>query len=224
VGEEAQVLAHVRSILAWANRDHGATFDIERSAKDTLRYPFERVRSAVANVLLKRARGYPFVNPGAVLWDGITLEGYKLDEFSVACLDEVLARVGRSHPGGTPEKAPERATGGSAAAPGAIVPRFEPERRRRELLQELYRKLPEATRLSIDERAEALAREELGELASPRRVRLLQLDKKNELLAALPEASCDAGESQRGLQDSQISQFASERDEPEPNPLPAART
>jgi hypothetical protein len=100
----------------------------------------------------------------------------------------------------------------------------ESERRRRLVLQALYESLPASRRGEIDRRAEAMAREELGPSASDLRVRLLKVDKKNDLLAALPEAIVDAGESQTGPRDPQIPHFASARDEPEPNQLQATRT
>ncbi|MEZ0227376.1 MAG: hypothetical protein ACAI25_02045 [Planctomycetota bacterium] len=222
-GEEAQVLAHARSILEWANREHGARFDIAKVSRDTLLYPFERVRSAVANVLLKKARGYAIKNAGAVLWDGITLEGYKFEEFSVACFDEVLARLGRCRPGEPPDSRAARVVA-TLPAPPSPARAFEPERQRRALLQALYEKLPGEQREEIDRRAEILAREDLGPGASELRLGLLKVDKKNELLAALPDAIADAGESQTGRQESQISHIGSVRDETEPNQLPATRT
>src|SRR5262249_47322461 len=133
--EERAVLEKVREVLAWANRDFHASFDLERSTKDTLLYPFERVRAAVANVLLKRARGHRLANPGAVLWDGITLLGYKLDEFSVGPLDEVLSRLRGGPSSSTPAPPPP------ARLPPA--PPRDSERRRRLLLQAIYEKLPE---------------------------------------------------------------------------------
>lgn len=204
-GEEAKVFTHVRSILEWANREHRASFDVERSAKDTLRYPFERVRAAVANVLLKRARGYRFANAGAVLWEGITLEGYKLDEFSVACFDEVLARLARGRsgdphrgaPSGRPASLPR-----TAALPSPLP--FQSERQRRFLLQEAYQKLPESERCELDRRAEVMACEELGVMDSPLRRRFLQLDKRNELLAARMAGLVDAGAPETRPQDAQI--------------------
>jgi hypothetical protein len=125
-GEEEAVLSHARSILEWSNRDFGARFDVDRSLKDMLRYPFEHVRGAVSNVLLKKSRGYGFKNPGAVLWEGITLEGYKLDEFSVARFSEVLARI--------PSQASTRSVMPAFPSPPAR-PTFDDERRRRLLLQ-----------------------------------------------------------------------------------------
>jgi hypothetical protein len=218
-GEEASVLQHVRSILEWANKEHGATFDIAKSAKDTLRYPYERVRAAVANVLLKRARGYAFGNAGAVLWEGITLEGYKLEEFSVGPFDEVLARAGPDHrgaPAGRPDHRPPAAAASPPAPSASSAPlRFEPERQRRALLQALYEKLPLAARSALDAETEDLARRELGANPSAHRLALLKLDKRHELLAA---------RSQIGPQESQISSFASARDESEPNVSPEART
>jgi hypothetical protein len=221
-GEEASVLAHVRSILEWANREHGARFEVKKSSQDTLLYPFECVRSAVANVLLKRARGYRFENPGAVLWDGITLEGYKLDEFSVASLEEIEARLERAP---SPKKKP-----GALGAEMALKAKertplvFEPEKEKRALLQALYQKLPESERRALDERAEALAREDLGEAASPARVALRKLDKRNELLQARAAAQADAGVTQRAPRESQIPESASARDETEPNPHVPVRT
>jgi hypothetical protein len=200
-GEEAQVLSQVRSILTWANREHRASFPVEKSAQDTLLYPFERVRAAVANVLLKRARGYRFENAGAVLWDGITLEGYKLDEFSVASFEEVLARLGRTS-APSERKAPFPPP---QPRPAEARLEFEPERRRRELLQALYERLPTAERADLDRRAEVLAREELGE-TSTLRLGLRRLDKRNELLAARgdAEAIADANVSKTAPQESQI--------------------
>ncbi len=219
-GEEARVLAYVREILGWANREHRGTFDVERSAKDTLRYPFEQVRGAVSNVLLKKARGYRFANPGAVLWDGITLEGYKLDEFSAACLDEVLARLDAPRPDTRPDSPAPRVRStvpNRPVLPDPVLASFSSERRRRSLLQELYQSLSEPERRAIDERAESLAREELGDTVSPLRVRLLQLDKRNALLEARHQDLRNASESQTRPQESQISPFASARDETEPN-------
>jgi hypothetical protein len=217
----------VRSVLEWANREHRARFDVERSAKDTLRYPYETVRGAVANVLLKRARGYRFTNAGAVLWDGITLEGYKLEEFAAGPFDEVLARVGVSGlDGATSSDSATSATvesarsgsepaRGSARRPEAKLPaplstlpppplRFDRERRAKLELQAAYEALPEDERAVIDRRAEALAREELGEMVSPPRLRLLQLDKRNELLRGRVETGRDAMGREKDSDESQI--------------------
>jgi hypothetical protein len=207
--ENQAVFAQVEKILEESNRSFGASFDVSRSARDTLRYPFEHVRGAVANVLLKKARGYGFTNPGAVLWEGITLEGYKLEELSVGPFEDVLARVEKSSP--SPPALPK-------TPPPSRPLAFEPERKRRLLLQEVYERLPQEAREDLDRRAEALAREELGTLGSQLRLGLLKLDKRNELLLekqirlkVAPDAS-------------QISDFGSDRDETEPNLLPEPRT
>jgi hypothetical protein len=222
-GEEAQVLLEVKKILEWANREHGASFPIAKSARDTLLYPFERVRGAVANVLLKRARGYRFENPGAVLWDGITFEGYKLEEFSVASFAEVLARIRATRPKDETREPPK------TPPPQALE--FEEERKRRSTLQVLHDSLPESERQELDRRAEILAREELGEASSPRRLALRKLDKRNELLSALTfspptliSSRGDANVSETAPRESQIPHFASERDEPEPIALQTTRT
>jgi hypothetical protein len=211
--EEQVVCTHAREILSWSNEAFGARFDLERSAKDTLLYPFERVRGAVANVLLKKARNYRFGNPGAVLWDGITLEGYKLEEFSVGPFSEVLERVGKKAPPAVNSRLPERSTS-SRQAP------FEPERQRQLLLQAIYEKLPGDVRVGLDERALVLARRELGEASSSLRLGLLRLDKRNELLVA--EHGGAVGYGNPGG-DPQISGFASDRNETEPIGRGAAR-
>jgi len=209
-GEEQAVLTHVREILAWANRDFGATFDRERSSQDTLRYPFEHVRSAVSNVLLKKARGYRFTNPGAVLWDAITLEGYKLEEFSVGPFEEVLDRIGKSSGSAPCPKRPSRAPD---------LPRFEPERKRRQLLQTLYEQLPGDVREDLDRRAESLAREELGASGSTLGLGLVRVEKRNQLLVRE-----HASRNELTPEESQISVFGSDRNEPEPHGLVDAKT
>jgi hypothetical protein len=177
-GEEAQVFTHVRAILEWANRDFGASFDIERSAKDTLRYPYEDVRAAVANVLLKRARGYSFGNPGGVLWDAITLVGYRLEEFAVARFEEVLRRCEHALPAATKKASAEPKAG--------VMVVFANERRRREAVKAVYDGLPPETRRSLDERARALAerdlRERSGGLLGPEFVSLRVAAVRGELL------------------------------------------
>ncbi len=197
--EEKLVFLKAREILEWANQEHKASFPVARSLEDMLLYPFENVRAAVANVVLKRARGYRFQNPGAVLWDAITLEGYKLDEFSVGPFEEVLARAQAPAPA-KPAPVPPRSS--------EVLQRFEPERRRRELLQALYEKLPEEKRRELDLRALSLAQEELGARSSPLRLSLRRLDKRNELLE----------------RESQISRMGSGRDERETNVNAAARS
>jgi hypothetical protein len=173
------------------------------------------VRGAVSNVLLKKARGYRFQNPGAVLWDGISLEGYKLDEFSVARFDEVLARISAdaAFAFGSPRRIP---TGGTEpktkASPPQTVrslppPSFESERKRRLLLQEIYEKLPKDAREEVDERAQALAEEDLGKAGSQERLALRRLDHRNTLLEA---RLSDATEGRSGSEESQISVLASE--------------
>jgi hypothetical protein len=203
--EEEAVFSHARSILEWANRDFGARFDLERSSKDMLRYPFESVRGAVSNVLLKKSRGYRFQNPGAVLWDGISLEGYKLDEFSVARFDEVLARL----PAEPKTTLPPKTARPSSPPP----PSFESERKRRLLLQEIYERLPKDVREEVDKRAQALAEEDLGKAGSQERLALRRLDHRNILLEA---RLSDATDGRSGSEESQISILASERDESEP--------
>jgi hypothetical protein len=182
--EYARVLEHVRSILAWANEEHGADFDVERSSGDVRRYPFETVRAAVANVLLKRARGYRFVNPGAVLWDGITLEGYKLDEFSVARLDEVLAACRA--------RAPAAPVSRPVHAPTAPVPDFSTERRQREARRLAWESLSVEQRAALDVRAQDLARADLGPEASTARVSLRALDRRGELIESEHAAAFEA--------------------------------
>jgi hypothetical protein len=177
--EEQAVFARIQEILTCANQSFGAKFDVERSSKDALLYPFERVRGAVANVLLKRARGYRFTNPGAVLWDGMTLEGYKLEEFSAGPFSEVIERIERNPP---PTASPSRRTPEQRHASRPIS--HEVERDRGLYLQSVYEKLPNDTRKAIDDRAFALAREELGGAGSTLRLGLLRLDKRNELLLA----------------------------------------
>lgn len=205
--EERAVFVQVREILAWANQAFGARFDLERSSKDALLYPFERVRGAVANVLLKKARGYRFGNPGAVLWDGITLEGYKLEEFSVGPFTEVLERIGKKPltPLGLPGTAVKPLPSSHASD--------ELERRRGLLLQTVYEKLPDDARKSLDERALVLARNELGGAGSSLRLGLLRLEKRNELLLA---EHGDANGQRRSGDESQIPRFASDRNETEP--------
>jgi hypothetical protein len=202
--EEKAVFTHAREILSWANQAFGARFDLERSTKDTLLYPFEYVRGAVANVLLKKARGYRFTNPGAVLWDSITLEGYKLDEFSVGPFADVLERVERRpKPLPSPTRVPTEPATSSQNG-------FELERKRGLLLQAIYEKLPDDARTGLDERALALARRELGESSSSLRLGLLRLDKRNELLLA--EHGDAMGPGKTG-DESQILGFASGRNE-----------
>lgn len=156
--EKREVGSEVAAILERANRDFGATFDVERSRRDTLLYPYEVVRGAVANVLLKEARGYRFTNPGAVLWDAITLPSYRLEEFAVANLEEVR----------------ERCRGAWADRPAAASPPVPPpsppgetrdadrgegerERKRAEALRALFASLPEAEQQEIDRRAREVA-------------------------------------------------------------------
>ena len=207
--ETRSVFCHVEKILEESNRSFGASFEVARSARDTLRYPFEHVRSAVATVLLKKARGYSFTNPGAVLWEAITLEGYKLEEFSVAPFEEVLERIRKISP--PPPPSPR-----NPPPPRPLA--FEPERKRRLLLQEVYERLPKEARQDLDRRAEALALKELGASGSVLRLGLLKLDKRNELLQeeqvrlnAAPPAP-------------QISDLGSDRNETEPIRLREPRT
>ncbi len=207
--ETEAVFAHVERILEESNRSFGASFDVARSTRDTLRYPFEHVRGAVANVLLKKAQGYSFTNPGAVLWDGITLEGYKLAEFAVGPFQEVLARVGKSPP--PPPPSPK-----SPPPPRALA--FEPERKRRLVLQAVYERLPKEAREDLDRRAEVLAREALGTSGSTLRLGLLKLDKRNELLQE------EQARLKVAPEESQISDFGSDRNEPEPIRLREPRT
>lgn len=148
-GEEARTLGHVRAILAWANEGFGASFDVARSARDARRYPYEVVRAAVANVLLKKARGYRFTNPGAVLWDAITLPAYKLEEFAVARLDEV-ERLCAERPGDPPS---------AVATPRPPTPRrppSEPERARQEARRAVFASLTESARRDLEAAAECL--------------------------------------------------------------------
>src|SRR5581483_2263952 len=107
---------------------------------------------------------------------------------------------------------PRPSTGKPPSPPG-----FEAERRRRELLHELYRRLPESERTALDQRAEALAREELGPVDAPLRLRLLAVDKRNELLGARPDAPSaaisGAREPETNHRESQIPDSGSVRDE-----------
>ncbi|HZV03061.1 MAG TPA: hypothetical protein VFF73_40515 [Planctomycetota bacterium] len=218
--EEESVLAHARTILEWSNRDFHAHFEVERSLRDMLRYPFEQVRGAVSNVLLKKSRGYLFKkNPGAVLWEGITLEGYKLEEYSVARFSEVLSRLS-----GTP-CAPLR----GAPPPSPAPPRFafSEERKRRALLQAIYEKLPLDARQDLDRRAQALAEQELGEKGSPERLALRSLDHRNALLEDGSRGTSPPPHAMGacpGSEESQNSAIGPVRDETEPNVLPVSRT
>jgi hypothetical protein len=186
---EARLVAEkVRAILTWANQDFGASFDIDRSSRDTFRYPFLVVRAAVANVLLKRARGYRFENPGAVLWEAITLEGYKLDEFSVARFDEVLARCGEARPMEEVRAPPAPPPPSPPSPQKENAATFERERKRREELQALYESLPEETRHELDARALALAQKSsasAGSSISSTILSLRTLSRRNELLERL---------------------------------------
>jgi hypothetical protein len=221
--EEESVLAHARSILEWSNKDFHAHFEVERSLRDMLRYPFEQVRGAVSNVLLKMSRGYQFKkNPGAVLWEGITLEGYKLEEFSAARFSEVLTRLSGTqcaHLRGAPPPPP---------APPRFA--FSEERKRRALLQSIYEKLPEEARQDLDRRAQALAEQELGEKGSPERLALRSLDHRNALLedgsrgTSPPASPHDAMGARSAPEESQNPAFGPARDETEPNGLPVSRT
>ena len=205
--ETGEVFARLTGILAWANAEFGATFPVERSAKDACRYAFPVVRAAVANVLLKRARGYRFENPGAVLWEGITLEGYRLEEFAVGPFAATLERAGEPAPALKPQAL--------AALPETLPPKpssFEAERRRRETLQAVYERLPEAKRHEIDERAEELSRQGSKVADTPLEVSiraLRVLSRRNELLEELVGA---AGEREA----TQVWESESARDEPEP--------
>ena len=205
--ETKEVFARLTAILTWANSEFGASFPVERSAKDACRYAFPFVRAAVANVLLKRARGYRFENPGAVLWEGITLEGYRLEEFSAGPFAEALERAGEPVPHLKPQAL--------EALPAAAPPKpssFEAERRRRETLQALYERLSEAKRREIDERAEELSRQgaKVGDSPLEVSIRALRvLSRRNELLEELDLAS--------GPGDvTQVWESESARDEPEP--------
>jgi hypothetical protein len=204
--ETSEVFARLTGILTWANAEFGASFPVERSAKDACRYAFPFVRAAVANVLLKRARGYRFENPGAVLWEGITLEGYRLEEFSVGPFAAVLERVG--------EPVPElkRETREALPVAGPSEPSsFEAERRRRETLQAFYEQLPPSKRHEIDERAEELSQQGSKVSDSPFEVSiraLRVLSRRNELLEALVGVA-GSGEA------TQVWESESGRDEPE---------
>jgi hypothetical protein len=149
-GPEAKAtFERVRETLLWANSSFKGTFDVERSSRDTQKYPYEVVRAALSNVLLKKARGYPFESPGAVLWEGITLEDYRLDEFSVASLDEVLRRCDEIAPRAPP-------------APPPLTKKplpIDAERHRLEALQKIYEGLGECERVEIDRRAKARAQD-----------------------------------------------------------------
>jgi hypothetical protein len=151
--EKRETFAQAGAVLELANREFGARFEVERSRRDTLLYPYEVVRGAVANVLLKKARGYRFENPGAVLWDAITLPGYRLEEFAVANMEEVLKRCAGAWapPAPTPEPPPE--------PPPSERPAVEPERRRAEARRALYERLAPEVREELDRRARELARE-----------------------------------------------------------------
>ena len=159
------------AILERANREFSATFDVERSRRDTLLYPYEVVRSAVANVLLKEARGYRFENPGAVLWDGITLPRYRLEEFAVANLEEVRKRCEGTWPvppvvSSIPPVVSVRT---SAPPDPELVRPGESEKRRAQALRELHASLPEPVRVEIDRRAreQVLASSSPGRIAGP---------------------------------------------------------
>jgi hypothetical protein len=189
----------VRSILDGANREFGAHFDVERSARDTLRYRYEDVRAAVANVLLKRTRGYRFENPGAVLWDGITLEGYRLEEFSVARFEEVLRLCEPSVDKPPPVPIPGGGGGAVKAQPATTHGTFAAERRRREGMNAVYESLAPEVRRRLDDRARALAEGELrarraegtGEL-DPVLVGLRTTDQRNNLLESEHKAEIAA--------------------------------
>lgn len=178
-GAEARaVLEQVRSVLEWSNREFGATFPVDRSVRDVQRYPYATVRAAVSNVLLKKARGYSFSNPGAVLWDGITLKSYRYDEFSVARLEEVLRLCAEREAARPPEPAPP-----PPVEPRPRAPSFAAERRRREVLRAAYDALSEGERAGLDREAEALARGELeGRSVTDERLALRVADIRNELL------------------------------------------
>jgi hypothetical protein len=151
--EKRETFSHAGTILELANREFGASFDVERSRRDTLLYPYEVVRGAVANVLLKKARGYRFENPGAVLWDAITVPGYRLEEFAVANLEEVLKRCAGICPPPAPVNEPE------PEPPPVERPSLDPERRRAEARRSIYEGLSLEIRESLDRRAREIARE-----------------------------------------------------------------
>jgi hypothetical protein len=62
---------------------------------------------------------------------------------------------------------------------------LELDRQRRELLHSVYQNLDQDRRAQIDARAEQLAREELGERATPTRLALRQVDRRHEQVALL---------------------------------------
>ena len=165
--EKREVFGHVAAILERANREFGATFDVERSRRDTLLYSYEVVRSAVANVLLKQSRGYRFENPGAVLWDGITLPRYRLEEFAVANLEEVLKRVAGLAPPAASTPAPARPPATGEAKAPSPERSGEIERKRAEALRELYLALPDLAREDLDRRAREMALEGFCGRGSP---------------------------------------------------------
>jgi hypothetical protein len=158
-GEKRETFGHVGAILELANHEFGATFDVEHSRRDTLLYPYEVVRGAVANVLLKKARGYRFENPGAVLWDAITLPAYRLEEFAVANLEEVLKRCSGTWtspecsapvpPLAPPERELAPSDGGDSFVQG--------ERRRAEARRAVHERLLAHVREDLDRRARELA-------------------------------------------------------------------
>jgi len=166
----------VREILA-AELRQGE--DLAAKLRDARCYPIEDVARAVAHIELAVARGRPPRSRAGTFWDALTNPAWRFEEGAVANRQEVVAAITRSTVPTRPHPKPEP-TRNVYKAP---LP-FTDERKRRLELQARYEALDEDSRREIDERAQELAVQELGEDVSPERITFRRIDHRNALLEA----------------------------------------
>lgn len=198
--ESRDVFRHVQEIVGWAVEAFGANGDPIAIARWSQRHPYERVRRAVADVLLKRRDGFAFRNPLAILTRAITDPAYKAAEGAAANLREVLEQIeaGDTETVEPPLEKPEPQVlrvlerivdrdlkPANVSEPRPVVERVvRPPRPTKADLQARWRVLPEDRRSEIRARARSRAEEFVG-AGEPLRDEIVQLREEEIALEIL---------------------------------------